>query len=149
MPVKTHSLWSHTFECTRVDINFYFCGGDHFYFLHRNLTMIKIMRKQPIFACSVILAILGIGNFSTAAAAAELPSLPATNSPSSPSSTSSFLWEPLLAVNSEHFNQAFLPSYLNFSRDILSSSWISAPCSVRLRGALAALSLRQNWAAKL
>ena len=102
------------------------------------------MRKQPIFACSVILAILGIGNFSTAAAATELP---ATNSPSSPSS--SFLWEPLLAVNSEHFNQAFLPSYLNFSRDILSSAWISAPCSVRLRGALAALSRRQNWAAKL
>lgn len=66
-----------------------------------------------------------------------------------PSLPSTFLWEPLLDVENEHFTKAFLPSYLNFTRDIVGSKWISPACSVRFQTALDALTLRRNWASKL
>lgn len=64
-------------------------------------------------------------------------------------SPSSFLWEPLLEVENEHFTKAFLPSYINFTRDIVGSKWISPSCNVRLQAALDALLLRRDWASKL
>lgn len=66
-----------------------------------------------------------------------------------PSLPSTFLWKPLLEVENEHFTKAFLPSYLNFTRDIVGSKWISPACSVRFQTALDALTLRRNWASKL
>lgn len=60
-----------------------------------------------------------------------------------------FLWKPLVTVSNDTFRSAFLPSYINFQRGVLTSSLVSNSCKLELRVALEALDARQNWAVAL
>lgn len=60
-----------------------------------------------------------------------------------------FLWKPLVSVSNATFRAAFLPSYINFHRDVLPSPSVSNSCKLHLRVALKALDARRNWAVAL
>lgn len=62
---------------------------------------------------------------------------------------STFLWTSLLDVPDKTFSSAFLPTYVNFTKDVLKNEQVSGACRVTISNALEALASRQLWATAL
>ena len=60
-----------------------------------------------------------------------------------------FLWKQMIDVSNKHFENAFLPSYIDLQNEVINSTWISPECNKQIRSALDSLSTRHNWATKL
>lgn len=60
-----------------------------------------------------------------------------------------YVWEDLVNIPTSTFEKAFLPSYLNFTSDVLQSDAVSDACKSDIHLALSSLRQRQNWAVKL